>query len=245
MSESDTPETEPRVVEARTHGRYLVRPPATETPATAIVVGCHGYGENATRHMAELATIPGAERAALVSVDALNAFYDRKSGEVVRGWMTKELRELAIADNVDYLRAILDEVRPRFGWRLPLLFLGFSQGVAMAWRAAVAAGHGAAAMVALAGDVPPELLRMPAEVPFPRRVLLARGSLDDWYSETKMAEDVAALAARGVRAETLVFEGGHVWSDPFRAATGQLLSELSGAPGGGPDEASPPNERGA
>jgi len=244
MSESEGPAVERHVVEARTHGRYLLHPPAGGVEATAIVVGCHGYGENAERHLAELRTIPGAERAALVAVEALHAFYDRKTGDVVRGWMTKELRKLAIGDNVAYLRTILDAVRPRFGWRLPVLFVGFSQGVAMAWRAAVAAGHGAAALVALAGDVPPELLALPAEVPFPGRVLLARGTLDDWYTEAKLAEDVAALAARGVRAETLVFEGGHVWSDPFRAAAGQLLSELAASDSSslGP---SPPSDLGA
>lgn len=226
MSESGP--IEHHVVEARTHGRYLACPPSGGESAGAIVVGCHGYGENAERHLGELRRIPGAGRCALVAVDALNAFYDRKSGEVVRGWMTRELRELAIEDNLRYVRSILDDVRPRFGWRLPLVFLGFSQGVAMAWRAAVASGHGAAALVALAGDVPPELLELPAEVPFPQRILIARGTLDDWYTEAKMAEDVAALAARGVAAEALVFEGGHVWSDPFRAAVGQLLSGLAG-----------------
>ena len=120
MSESETPTIERHVVEARTHGRYLLRAPAGGDDAAAIVVGCHGYGENAERHLAELSTIPGAERAALVAVDALHAFYERKSGDVVRGWMTKELRELAIEDNVVYLRSILDAVRPRFGWRRPL-----------------------------------------------------------------------------------------------------------------------------
>lgn len=222
---------ETHVVEARTHGRYFLRPPAGDAEASVLVVGCHGYGENAERHLAELATLPGAERALLVSVDALHPFYERKTGEVVRGWMTKELREHAIADNVAYLRTVLDAIRPRFGWRRPLLFLGFSQGVAMAWRAAVGAGHGAAALVALAGDVPPELLELPAEVPFPERVLLARGTLDDWYTEAKMAEDVAALAARGLDAETLVFAGGHAWSDAFRAAVGVLLADLADGDG--------------
>jgi len=216
---------EQRVVEARVRGRYLVRAAAGEP--VAIVVGCHGYGENAARHLAELETIPGAAAAALLAVDALNAFYERKSGEVVRGWMTRDLREAAIEDNLAYFRAILDEVRARFGWRLPLLFVGFSQGTAMAWRAAVAAGHGAAAVAALAGDLPPELAELPEAVPFPPRALLARGTLDDWYTEAKMAADAAALGARGVAVETVIFEGGHVWSGPFRAAAGQLLSSLA------------------
>ena len=94
-----------------------------------------------------------ARRAGLcLAVDALHAFYAGSTGEVLRGWMTRELREEAIADNVAYVRRILDAVRPEIGWTVPLAFLGFSQGASMAWRAALLAGHGGApppAVVAL------------------------------------------------------------------------------------------------
>ena len=77
-------------------------------------------------------------------VDALHAFYAGSTGEVMRGWMTRELREESIADNVDYVRRI--RTRPAaVGLTVPLAFLGFSQGASMAWRAALLAGHGSAA----------------------------------------------------------------------------------------------------
>lgn len=219
------PAVERVVVEARTHGRYLLRA-SGEAGAGCLVIGFHGYAEAAEIHLAELERIPGAARHALVAVDGLHAFYDRKGERVLRGWMTRDLRAEAIEDNLRYVRSILDQVRPRFGWRAPLVFAGFSQGVAMAWRAAVAGGHGAAALLALAGDVPPELLELPAEVPFPARVLLARGDRDTWYDAGKLESDRAALAARGVTAETLTFAGDHEWTEPFRAAAGRLLADL-------------------
>jgi predicted esterase len=213
-------EIETAVVETRSHGRYRVAPPAGE--AAGILVGFHGYGESGEANLAELLRIPDADLWALASVDALHAFYDRKAARVVRSWMTRDLRAEAIEDNVLYVRAILEEVRRRFGWRLPVVLLGFSQGASMAWRAAFLGGHEVDAVVTLAGDVPPELAELPP-APFPRRALLARGEADDWYTDAKLAADEALLGARGIAVERLAFAGGHEWSDTFRAAVGNLL----------------------
>jgi predicted esterase len=212
------------IVEARAHGRYLVSAP--DAAARGILIGCHGYGQSATDCLPELARIPGAGSWASIAVDALHAFYDRKNERVLRSWMTRDLREEAIEDNVRYLRAILEEVRRRFGWRLPVVLLGFSQGASMAWRAALLGGHEIEAVVTLAGDIPPELARLPPSTRFPRRVLLARGDGDLWYDEAKFAADAALLAPRTSSVERLVFVGGHEWSDVFRAAVGELLNAL-------------------
>ena len=98
-------ELEVRAIATPTHGRFLVKRPA-QVPAL-LLVGFHGYRENATRHLAELERIPGSDRWALVAVDALHAFYAGSTGEVLRGWMTRELREEAIADNVACNRILL------------------------------------------------------------------------------------------------------------------------------------------
>ena len=54
----------------------------------------------------------------------------------------------------------------------------------MAFRAGLLGARKADAVLALGGDVPPELLADP-RTEFPR-VLLARGSRDEWYAEEKM-----------------------------------------------------------
>ncbi len=215
-------ETQIRTIATPSHGRFLLRPPAG--PATLLLVGFHGYRENATRHLAELERIPGAQSWALLAVDALHAFYAGSTGEVLRGWMTRELREEAIADNVAYVRRILDAVRPEIGWTVPLAFLGFSQGASMAWRAALLAGHGGApppVVVALAGDIPPELARH--DGPFPERVLIAHGDQDEWYDQNKLSADVQLLQAKGIHPKALTFAGGHVWTDEFRQAVAAFL----------------------
>lgn len=215
-------ETELHSIATPTHGRYLVRRPAR--PPALLLVGFHGYRENATRHLAELERIPGAENWALLAVDALHAFYAGSTGEVLRGWMTRELREEAIQDNVAYVRRILDVVRPEVGWTVPLAFLGFSQGASMAWRAALLTGHGGAPapkVVALAGDIPPELASHAG--PFPKEVLIAHGDKDEWYDQTKLSADVQLLQTKGIRPQTLTFDGAHVWTDEFRQAAGEFL----------------------
>ena len=222
MADSTTGEPVLRSIATATHGRYLLRRPAQ--PPSLLLVGFHGYRENATRHLAELERIPGAEHWALLAVDALHAFYAGSTGEVLRGWMTRELRDESIEDNVAYVRKILDVVRPEVGWTLPLAFLGFSQGASMAWRAALLAGHGGAPtpkVVALAGDIPPELARH--QGPFPEEVLLAHGDQDEWYTREKLSADVQLLQAKGIRPQTLTFPGGHTWTDDFRQAAGAFL----------------------
>src|SRR5438270_3668998 len=110
------------VVVAATPARYLVRPGSSN----GVLVGFHGYAENAERHLAELEKLPGVETWTLVAVQGLHAFYNQKTGEVVASWMTKQNRELTIDCNLRYMRAILAEVVPA----RPLVFAGFSQGAA-------------------------------------------------------------------------------------------------------------------
>ncbi len=205
------------VVEARTHGRYLVRVPAAPPP-WPLLVGFHGYAETAGDHLDALVTIPGSEEWLLVAVQALHPFYTRKE-RVVANWMTRDDRELAIADNIDYIGRVLDRIRADHPTRQTLVFAGFSQGGAMAYRAA--ASYRADGLIVLAADVPPDIVERRI-VPLPP-VLLGRGTRDQWYSEAKEAADRGALTGIGARVESCVFDGGHEWTETFRAAVSTFL----------------------
>jgi predicted esterase len=214
-------ESEVHLIPAATHGRILVRE-ARAAAARGLLVGCHGYMENARVQMERLVAIPGAEAWTLVSVQALHRFYRGRTEEVVASWMTHEDREAAMADNVAYLDAALDGV-PHDG-STRIVFAGFSQGVAMAFRAAVRGLRRTAGVIAIGGDVPPELLADRAAA-FPR-ILLARATRDEWLTEAKFTADVAALTARGVALRPLVYEGTHEWNEAVSAAAGEFLAAL-------------------
>ena len=134
-------------VAATTHGRVLRRP---VRPADGILAGFHGYYENAETQLDRLAAIPGTSTWTLVSVQGLHRFYRARTDDVVASWMTRQDRELAIADNIAYvdsaLATVVGEPSPE-----PLVCAGFSQGVAMAFRAAVRGRRRAHGIVAVGG----------------------------------------------------------------------------------------------
>lgn len=173
--------------------------------------------------MAELRLIPGASTWTRVSIQALNRFYTRGDAKVVASWMTRQDRELAIADNIAYVTAALDQVLARAD--VALVFAGFSQGVAMAYRAALMGTRPVAGVIALAGDIPPELTAgAPPRQPWPN-VLIGVGDREEWYSRDRVEADRAFLEARGVPHAIERFDGGHEWTDAFRAAAGRFLED--------------------
>jgi predicted esterase len=214
-----------RWFEATVHGRVLFG--GADTAGSAAVpqpgradwwIGFHGYGESAEHSLAALATLDVGE-VRRIAFDALSAFYT-KQGEVVGCWMTRRGREWAIGDNVGYvggaLRVLANEAG---GWPARLTAVGFSQGTAMAYRAAVATAAEAPSrvrLIALAGDVPPEIGA--ESLGRLARVLIGRGDQETWYGEDKLAEDEARLRAAGVEVSVCRFTGGHEWTDEFRSA---------------------------
>ncbi len=208
------------------HGRYLIRESEAEG-AAPLLVAFHGYGEDAEEMLEAAVEIPGVSRWHIASIQALNRFYRTRSGEVGASWMTKQDRELAIGDNVEYVLRALTAVRERLNVRSPTVFVGFSQGAAMAYRAAGAAPEGCQGLVALAGDVPPELARC-ADWNRPS-ILIGRGSEDEWYNEGKWEQDCRLLESLGSAVETCVFDGAHEWTDAFRHRAGEFLERVASA----------------
>ena len=213
-----------RTIEARTHGRYLVRKPRVSGP-WPLLVGFHGYRENAVIHLAALNQIPGTDGWLLIAVQGLHRFYT-KGGDVVASWMTKEDRELAIADNIRYASDVVAAVRAEFPVNDLLVFVGYSQGTAMAFRAA---GHIAAnALIVGGADVPPDVATgTPIRLP---PVLYGRGRDDEIYSADFHAKDVATLTRLGVTVDSVSFEGGHEWTPDFLKTAGRTLARVAQKP---------------
>jgi len=208
-----------------THGRVLIEDSAGQP--VGLLVLFHGYGQNAERMLDDARLIPGATSWRLASVQALHQFYARDNTTVIGSWMTRQARDLAIADNFEYI----DRVIAAIGEPLtPLVFAGFSQGVAMAYRAAVRGKHPASGILALAGDIPPELKESRETDRWPP-VLVGVGEDETWYAPGKVANDRRFLSASNIPHEIVVFHGGHEWTDEFRDAAGRWLRDrASSAP---------------
>lgn len=199
-----------QTIAARTHGRYLIQP----GPRERLLVGFHGYGEIADVSLAQMLRIPGVDDWTVVAVQALHSFYLGRSETIGASWMTRQNRELHIADNIDYVRSVVTQ----FPVPRSLVFLGFSQGVAMAYRAAAAHHPQATGVIALAGDLPPDVT---AALP---PVLIGRGTEESWFTEEKLKENLKVLETF-TTVRTCTFEGGHEWTEPFREAAGRFLRE--------------------
>jgi predicted esterase len=225
---------EERTIAAASHGRYVVAVPphlASRAPDAApaashptpisVLLGFHGYAEDARMQLDRLKMLPNADRWLIVSVQALHRFYRGRSQDVVASWMTRQDRELMIADNVAYVRDVLEAVSREWNTDGRLMLAGFSQGVAMAFRVATLGSRPTRGVIALGGDIPPELdrealSRIPA-------VLIGRGAQDDLYPEATFEVDQARLRTAGVDVRPHTFEGRHEWTSHFSEAAGAFL----------------------
>ena len=94
----------------------------------------------------------------------------------------------------------------------------------MAFRAAAATTRHVMGVVALGGDVPPEiekgtLRRIPC-------VLLGRGVADEWYTHEKFAADERRLRDAGTLVTRREIDGGHDWSADFSREAATFLAGL-------------------
>ncbi|TAK16230.1 MAG: hypothetical protein EPO35_05750 [Acidobacteria bacterium] len=220
------------LVPTQTHGRVLLK----MTPGViskkrlpvsfSAIVGFHGYAQNAEDMMDVLGRLPGASNCSLLSVQALNRFYTRGDQTIVASWMTRQDREQTIADNIAYvdqvLRSVENDIGCRFSETTPdVVFVGFSQGVAMAYRAALRGSYRAAAVIAIGGDVPPDVRDVPASR-WPR-VMIAAGAKDAWYNAEKVSADEAFLKHHGVTHEIHRSGAGHEITDEMLAVAARFI----------------------
>lgn len=213
------PEPRPHLVATPIHGRYLVDAPDGAGPFP-ILLGFHGYAESADTLLAHLRRIDPRHEWLRVSAQGLHRFY-AKSDRVVASWMTREDRLEAIADNLAYAAAVRAAVARDYAARGDVVVVGFSQGAAQAYRAAAHAGASCRGVIALGGDLPPDVAPMAASLP---PVLIGRGRRDEWYTAAKLQDDVARLEGAGAAVAVCEFDGAHEWAEPFVVAASTWLA---------------------
>jgi polyhydroxybutyrate depolymerase len=211
-----------RIVATTVHGRYLTSHPDTPGPVP-ILVGFHGYAESAETQLKRLRGIPESTRWLSISVQGLHRFYQRRTNLVVASWMTSQDRDVTIGDNIAYVAKCIDTAVAEWPTLPSVVFAGFSQGVGMAYRAAVHSRHRVSGVIAVGGDIPPEitaaaLAKLPA-------VLIARGTTDNLYSEEQFIRDEQRLRSSSVCVRALRLNAGHEWPGELIAPASQFLKE--------------------
>jgi predicted esterase len=208
-----------RLPEAREHHLAVTRTArywtlgeaAGEDPEVWFVL--HGYAQLARRFLSRFGTI--AEGRLVVAPEALSRFYvesprGRHGKESVVGatWMTREDREAEIADNVGYLDSLAAEVLPA---NARVTVLGYSQGVAAAWRwAAYGAARPPDKLVLWAGFFPHDLdVKRAARALEHSQIVMVRGADDRTFGEAAESEEEARLAGSGLVYRIERHAGGH------------------------------------
>jgi predicted esterase len=178
----------------------------------------HGYGQLAGEFVRYFSDLAGDD-SLVVAPEAMNRFYlvspdktparDRPVGAT---WMTREDRDSEIADYVEYLDALFDEIAEdavRAGARVNVI--GFSQGTATATRWVT---HGRAIvhrLILWGGLIPPETeLARGAQALRRVPLTLVLGSRDHYVSDVMFAAERARLDAAAIPYDVIRFDGGHV-----------------------------------
>jgi predicted esterase len=216
---------EVRHIEVVRTARYaLLRP---EGPVRRIWVLLHGHAMLAERFLGYLEPMAGPGTL-LVAPEALNRFYlgTRLDGghdqQVGATWMTREARDSEIADMLEYLDRLMQQVTPPEYPQVPVAVLGFSQGVATAARW-LTKGRIRPAMLALWGapipaDCPLEVIAVLMRY---KELRLIAGEEDPIVPSGLIERLVEEWGAVGLKAEAERFPGGHV----LHAATARRLAE--------------------
>ncbi|OFZ51575.1 MAG: hypothetical protein A3D92_08555 [Bacteroidetes bacterium RIFCSPHIGHO2_02_FULL_44_7] len=182
--------------------RAEIRNPISDS--TTVLYALHGYGQLAKYFMRKLYDLP--EDILLVVPEGMHRFYlNGTGGRVGASWMTKEAREIDIADNLAWLDALDARITKKYGIQKRYV-LGFSQGGATALRWAF---HGQISMDALciwASDFPPDLFdATPKELRPICHYLI--GDKDPYFRADRQDELCSLFRSKGF--EIHQFDGEH------------------------------------
>ena len=205
-------------IQTAIYGQYLTHSSDHSKANPPLLVGFHGYAENAEIHMRRLKEIPGSQDWLCCSIQALHSFYNRQ-GKTVASWLTKEDRDLRIKENTDYINRIISKLRSDHSLNDVIVYCGFSQGTAMACRAALLCDVDPKGVIILGGDIPPEF----NDIGRLSKVLIGRGEQDNLYSNEHLSKDLARVKQSNIHHSVCSFQGGHVWSKEFSKAAGDFL----------------------
>jgi hypothetical protein len=127
-------------------------------------------------------------------VQGLHRFYQRRTNDVIASWMTRQDRQLAIADNLAYVDSVIDAASremdaSRHGW----CWLPSHRESRWVFVPRPATTRRVDGVIAVGGDVPPEIDG--ASLARTHQALVCRGASDEWYTTRNSSTTSPACAS--------------------------------------------------
>ncbi|MCH2176627.1 MAG: hypothetical protein MK193_12960 [Lentisphaeria bacterium] len=208
-------------IPVQTHGRVAIDHMNIESgDIDYLIVAFHGYTGNAT-HALEIAKqiqLPG--KVVSLGIQGLHRFY--KNGEIAASYMTREDRESAIHDNIEYFNQVMNRATTTWNWK-KLVICGFSQGAAMAMRAAanLNCNEVPIKVITVGGDIPKDIYEKLNESYPPQ--LLVRGEQDKLYTEEIFEQDRKLISKHNAPIKAITLPGKHRWDNEVSKAAKKFI----------------------
>jgi len=173
----------------------------------ALLIATHGYGQSCKGFIKHFAPFRD-KNILVVAPQGMNQFY-WKNGRPGFSWMTSYMREYTIPDNLAYMAQLYEQIKQDYAFDEHKVFLlGFSQGVAMAFRFASSGLIKPRGVIACGGDLPPDTNeKLPTLEPYP--VLVVHGTQDKTVVQEKSLECIEALTKHNFPVEKHFHDKGH------------------------------------
>ena len=169
----------------------------------------HGYGQMAKFFIRKFQ--PAEELGyTIIAPQGLNKFYlEGTSGRVGASWMTKENREDDIKNYLVYLNAVHSEISSEKNWD-EIVILGFSQGVATAFRWLAENNIKPSKFLICSGLIPPDIdLNIKKDIFDPIQMSYFSGVNDTYRTEASVQEFYDNVASSQLNIELVNFDGVH------------------------------------
>ena len=168
----------------------------------------HGYGQLAKFFIRKFKQL--GEEYTIIAPEGQHYFYlEGTSDRVGASWMTKENREQDIENYINYLDAIRAEISQEQEWK-EVNILGFSQGVATAFRWIAEGEISPSKFLICSGLVPPDVdLKIKKDIFDPIKMTYFSGVNDPYRTEDSVKEFYDAVASSKLNMDLVNFEGVH------------------------------------
>jgi predicted esterase len=170
--------------------------------ATTVLYVLHGYGQLAKFFIQKFKAL--GQDILIVAPEGMHRFYQKgNSGRVGASWMTREAREVDIADNMDWLTALDEKISTTYPINNRLV-LGFSQGgsTAVRWRLSNKVAFDS--LVVWGSDFPPEEKNAKEQLTGDTTNYLVIGNNDEYFDDTQRSKLIDDYKSLGFKISTYI-----------------------------------------